>query len=265
MSDPRIKKPVRILFISDLHITWFTPMRIYARNLSIIKREHKKNPYDLILLGGDYFDRNIHFPKRLNKVLAELISLNIPIVAVLGNHDTRFKAVNTGAVREILQKAGITLLENDSYTYTKNDTSVLIVGLKDLEGTSEYLEGKFFIQSPRFYKRTLKNIDAYQKFDDIKPELFRILLSHNPDCSLLPGSRRPDLAISGHTHGGQAFFLTWLGLVFKQVNPHGSFQSQAGIKSINGMPLIISRGFGYGVAPFRYGAPPDVYAITLNP
>jgi hypothetical protein len=134
-----------------------------------------------------------------------------------------------------------------------------------LESSREYLEGRYFIQGTKFYRRTIKNIDWYKMFDNVQPNLFRIALSHNPDSVYLPGKRRPDLLLAGHTHGGQIIFLTWLGLIFPQINPHGSFKSWSGVKKVGETTLAVSNGCGVGLMPFRFGSPPDAFIVDLKP
>ncbi|HIH17937.1 MAG TPA: hypothetical protein HA282_04780 [Nanoarchaeota archaeon] len=265
IQDKRFLRSARFVFISDIHVTWFTSKSILAANLRKLRREYAHQPFDFFFLGGDFFDRTDHNEKLLQWFYGEIVSFGVPVYAVLGNHDTRFRGVSNAKVKRMLRENKINLLENESVILNAAGTKIQLIGLRELETSHEYLECRYFIQSPNFYRRTIKNVFWYKRFDKNKPKLYRIVLSHNPDSVYLPGRRRPDLMLSGHTHGGQIILLTWIGLIISQINPHGSFRSWSGEKRLRETILAISSGFGEGLMPFRFGCPPDAYVITLKP
>ncbi len=265
LKSDKVQNTIRILFVSDFHFTWFTSGGVTRQNLAKLKRLHSHQAFDLIILGGDYLDRNNRSARQLEWFCHELKTFGVPIYAVLGNHDTRFRGVSKVLVTSILEKYDVQILEDESRKVTIGDSTLLLIGLKELESCQEYLEGRFFIQSPSFYRRTMKNITWYQTQDTVSPELLRVLVSHNPDALYLEGEKRPDLQLSGHTHGGQIFFLTWLGLLLNQFNPHGSHRSWSGTKKVDETMVAVSNGFGVGLLPFRLGCPPGVYMVTLQP
>lgn len=82
---------------------------------------------DVLLLAGDL--TNWGTPAEMRIVVAELAEVEIPIVAVLGNHD--HEAGETEAACEILRKRGIHVLDGDIYEL--ND-QVGIAGVKGYMG-----------------------------------------------------------------------------------------------------------------------------------
>jgi hypothetical protein len=93
----------------------------------------------------------------------------------------------------------------------------------------------------------------------------RVVLSHHPDVVLtlaegdLP---RPDLVISGHTHGGQ-IRLPFLGPVLTDTRLGRRYDR--GIFDVEGTRLFVSAGVGTSILPIRWDVPPDVGLVTLVP
>ncbi|RYG87417.1 metallophosphoesterase, partial [bacterium] len=142
---------------------------------------------DLFLFGGDFIDT-----WRLNDVPKCAGVFEGPVAqdgvfGVLGNHDWALDGVR--AHTEIERTSPIRILMNEHVLLRRGGETIALGGLEDLWRRYPDLEA------------TLKGIP---------PEMPRLLLSHNPDTaemyigsSHLAESRRVDLQISGHTHGGE--------------------------------------------------------------
>ncbi len=89
-----------------------------------------------------------------------------------------------------------------------------------------------------------------------------ILLAHNPDVWLDPHSRRADLVLSGHTHGGQ-IYLPLLGALYMGAT-HLHRRRPAGWFVSGEARMFVSRGIGESL-PFRLAAPPQAALIRLLP
>jgi Icc-related predicted phosphoesterase len=86
---------------------------------------------DLLLLPGDLTDSGQPDEARLLlRELAEVVE--IPIVAVLGNHDQA--AGKASEVARLLADGGITLLDGDSFTLDVKGKTLGIVGAKGFQG-----------------------------------------------------------------------------------------------------------------------------------
>lgn len=95
---------VRVAAVGDLHVTrksqgLFAPL--FAR---------MSRGADVLVLAGDLTDYGL--PEEAQILVQELAVVNVPIVAVLGNHD--FESGKQTELHEILCAAGIMLLDGDS-------------------------------------------------------------------------------------------------------------------------------------------------------
>lgn len=82
---------------------------------------------DVLVLAGDL--TNLGTPGEMRVVVEELRDVEIPIVAVLGNHD--HETGNTEEISDILCGAGVHLLDGDAWTL---DEQVGFVGIKGFVG-----------------------------------------------------------------------------------------------------------------------------------
>ena len=90
----------------------------------------------------------------------------------------------------------------------------------------------------------------------------RILLMHAPDGLLAAGNRHFDIALCGHTHGGQ---IVLPGGTMPYL-PHGTLSREypVGLFHLDEhRALLVSRGVGCSTVPVRFGCPSEVHVITL--
>ena len=85
-----------------------------------------------------------------------------------------------------------------------------------------------------------------------------ILLAHRPGDAAKNAALGVDLQLSGHTHGGQFFFL--FPLVARM---NKGFRS--GLYRADGMPLYVSPGTGmWGYVPMRFGSRSEISLLILS-
>ena len=91
---------------------------------------------------------------------------------------------------------------------------------------------------------------------------FSILLSHRPEFMDLYAQYPVDLVLSGHAHGGQ-FRLPLIGGL---IGPgQGLFpEYDCGLYQKDNTQMIVSRGIGQSLFPFRFNNRPEVVLITLT-
>jgi hypothetical protein len=91
----------------------------------------------------------------------------------------------------------------------------------------------------------------------------RLIVSHNPDYISALLSFRPDyhfdLALCGHTHGGQ-ICLPYVGAVMRQIRDPRFI---AGMVRLGEKIVYTSRGLGVVGLPIRIDCPPEVTVFTL--
>jgi predicted MPP superfamily phosphohydrolase len=97
------------------------------------------------------------------------------------------------------------------------------------------------------------------------PGDLRIALGHNPDYVRILARRVPvDLALAGHTHGGQVV-LPFFGPPYtKSVLPR---RHASGLHDYDGVPLHVTRGVGMerGTAPqIRFLCPPEICLLEIR-
>jgi predicted MPP superfamily phosphohydrolase len=93
----------------------------------------------------------------------------------------------------------------------------------------------------------------------------RVVVGHGPDfVHLLAGVVPVDLALAGHTHGGQVV-LPWLGAPYTKTDLPNLYAS--GLHDYAGVPIHVSAGIGMerGTAPqLRFLCPPEISLIEVT-
>jgi Icc-related predicted phosphoesterase len=115
---------ISIAAVSDLHFKPGQSDNIKTRFAGV------RDAADLLLLSGDLIDSGTPEDAR---VLADLLAnLDLPIVAVLGNHD--YMVGEVGAVAQVYRQSGIRLLDGDTTDFVIRGESLGIVGTKGARG-----------------------------------------------------------------------------------------------------------------------------------
>lgn len=237
-SSPEVPQELdgtRILFVSDIHAGDLLGEHQFESTMGMIRAAKA----DIVILGGDFGGGGRRgydwFYPEAHKLQAPL-----GVYAVFGNHEASEPRAVT---RRGLRRAGITLLENDNVRVGGGGVGIRIAGVDD------YLTG-----TP----------DAEAAADGISAKEFAILASHNPD--VFPDGLRAtqgafDLALSGHTHGGQ---ITLFGLYAPIVSSRYGQRFRGGWSKVSGVPVLVSRGAGVYILPMRFFAPAQMHEITLK-
>lgn len=232
---PRYSKSspaLRIALLTDLHAGPSTGDGIFARAAQVCCDWQP----DLMLWGGDYvLFEGIH-AERLTPLLTA-VRPKLGSYAVWGNHDW---ASGRAPISRVFDRCGIRLLVNESIVLPAPYDAVTVVGLDDAG---------------------LGAIDCFAAWQGVRKEDFVLLLCHNPDSLLDLGGHRPDLSLSGHTHGGQ---IVLPGGVAPYVPSRIARQQPAGLRQTPSGPLYISRGIGCTAVPVRVNAPPELTLLTIT-
>ena len=224
----------RIVYLSDVHAGLYTSRRDVA---NLVDRVNALEP-DAILLGGDNVGGMVHGAEKYYPEAARFAA-PLGVFAVLGNHDIwegRDEAVARTA------DAGISLLVNSSATLNRAGETLVVTGISDAEGAP----------------------DVAAATAGVAADEFAILLSHGPDPlgEQLPAAEGlVDLALAGHTHGGQ---LTAFGRWAPLTNSRYGNRYLTGWKTIADTPTLITNGVGMVMLPMRLGAPPQMHVVTLR-
>jgi predicted MPP superfamily phosphohydrolase len=223
----------RIVQISDIHMeTWMNQHRL----ADVVKKVNLMRA-DLITITGDFVTDLTHrTPTDLTKNLSKLRAPD-GIFAVLGNHDYW---TNVKTIRQIMDISGVTELNNTVHTLYRDG------GMLHIAGIDDYWENR----------ARLRDV-----LDQLPADGAAILLAHEPDFAVISAkSKRFDLQLSGHTHGGQVV-LPWIGPI---VLPMYGRKYPIGLHQIEDMLLYTNRGLGTARPQIRFNCRPEVTIFTLH-
>jgi predicted MPP superfamily phosphohydrolase len=121
---------LRVALLSDLHIG--SPYWDLPHLERLVEATNAEHP-DLVLLAGDYQINGVAFGSWVapEPIAARLGKLEAPlgVIAVLGNHDYRNDGPRT---ERALERAGTTVLENESKEIRYRESRFVVVGLANL-------------------------------------------------------------------------------------------------------------------------------------
>lgn len=253
VSDKRIKKKIRIVHLSDLHLKEFGEF-----NGELAKKISEQNP-DVVVVTGDMCRRGNKDYTPITQLLEEVVK-TAPVYYALGNHELDYlKDYNDEILREI-KRTGTVILDNEIACLEVKGSKLKFLGLSWYEELSEY-----GINSPEIQEE-IKLLNKFCQGDD-----YKILLCHYPEYakSRYKGKCKEflnckfDLMFSGHAHGG----LVRLPFIGGVIAPsQGLFPKyDKGIYDFDGFKLVVSAGLGDTGYFFRVNNPPEVVTVDLVP
>ena len=232
----------RIAHVSDLHNT-----ELGQNNEKLIAILRDARP-DIIVITGDLIDsRNTDIAVALE--FAEQAMQIAPCYYVTGNHEARISSYPK--LKEGLTDLGVFVLEDARLEITRSGESIVLMGVDDPSFEEDYLFGD---------AETLMENKLTELMDE--EDGYTILLSHRPELFEIYADSGVNLILSGHAHGGQ-FRLPFVGGL---VAPNqGVFpEYDAGQYTDDHTCMIVSRGVGKSIIPFRFNNRPEVILLELK-
>ena len=227
LINVQANSPEGILFISDLHLR-----RQHTEALDNMLTAVRGLTPGVVLLGGDMAEYDEGLELAYGRIRAAFP--NAFMAAVAGNNENHLFDGDFEVQRGILAKYGCQLLRNECAKY-KN---------MEIAGVDE----------PVMHKASAKRLFSKKK------GVYRVLLSHSPLKRLLTECR-PDLMLSGHTHGGQINVLGVTVYMLLSYEHEYAFTHFEGIRQLGSTLSVVSRGVGYSKWPIRVGANPEIHYI----
>ena len=232
----------RIAHVSDLHNA-----EMGKDNEKLLTILRDADP-DMIAITGDLIDsRSTNVEIALN-FIREAVKI-APCYYVTGNHEARVNEYDE--LKSGMESAGVIVLEDAQTEISLDGDTITLIGVNDPSYQTDYLFGD---------SETVMNT----KLEELHTENgeFTVLLSHRPELFDTYADHGLDLVLSGHAHGGQ-FRLPFIGGL---VAPNqGLFpEYDAGIYTEGNTNMLVSRGVGNSILPFRINNRPEVILIELQ-
>lgn len=231
----------RIAQVSDLHNSEFGD-----GNQRLLDMLREAEP-DMIAITGDLIDsRKTNIAVAL--AFAEEAVRIAPCYYVSGNHEARvpeYRELKAG-----LEAAGVTVLDDARVEIEISGKSITIIGVNDPSFLADYLTSDAAVMDRKLSE--LSSEDAS----------FTILLSHRPELFDTYAAHDMDLVLTGHAHGGQFRLPLIGGLIAPNQGLFPKYDD--GLHSEGNTNMIVSRGLGNSIIPFRFNNRPEVVLIELK-
>ena len=201
---------------------------------------------DLIVFTGDLVNREDRDLSRALS-LAAMAAQTVPAYYAPGNHEAGNPCYPE--LREGLEEAGVTVLENENVQLWYRGARVNIIGLLDLA---------FHPQG-----RTAAREELPGLIQDLSVHgALNVVLSHRPSLMEEYADSGADLVFSGHAHGGQVR-MPLIGPLFAP--DEGALPDYtAGTYLAGETWVVISRGLGNGTPFPRLWNAPELVVVTMR-
>ncbi len=224
----------RMVQISDLHNKqyWYYP--------SYLTQKVEELRPDCIVLTGDLVDGNRTNTEAAVETASSMVQI-APTYYITGNHEFWLTDEERESLIKQLEAVGVVCLDNSHVFVTRGEVSLSLLGLGD---------------------QNLTDGTLHRIMEENECAKITVLLAHEPQYLSVYAREGVDLVFSGHAHGGQ-FRLPLLGGL---VAPDQGFfpEYTEGMHTEEGTFMVISRGIGNSVIPFRLFNLPEIVCVTFE-
>ncbi|WP_186577631.1 metallophosphoesterase [Aquibacillus kalidii] len=225
----------KIVQFSDTHIGFHYTLDQFEELVNTI---NKHNP-DCVVFTGDLVDRPDQF-KWDNRIIKSLSNINAPYGKywIYGNHD--HGGYGTDIIKEVMDKSDFVMLKNANTKIDNGLDRFVIAGLDDV-----------MLGAP--------NLD--HALEGSNPELFTLLLCHEPDYAEVVQQFPVDVQLSGHSHGGQVQ-IPFFGYIYTPTLAESYVEGKYSV-GLHPLQLYVSRGIGTTRLPYRFLCKPELNIYRL--
>lgn len=222
----------RITQISDLHNKEFG-----RKNTRLLRAIRNQEP-DLIAITGDaVFAYNPNIKITVDFVRRAMAIA--PVFFVTGNHEDRLSKRDYDELMLGIQSAGAVVLDNSSVKVRmKGGKSFRLCGVSDINLSAG-------------------NITCCSDHKE-----FTVLLAHEPQFVEFFSACGADLVLAGHAHGGQVRLPYIGGLIAPNQGLFPKYYE--GVHKLGETELVISRGLGKTIFPFRVFNRPEIVNVDIG-
>jgi predicted MPP superfamily phosphohydrolase len=226
---PKAFEGFRIAQLSDFHISPFMPADQIRRCVTITNQLKA----DLVVLTGDFLGWD---PAAQGEVVQALAGLGAPygVFGCLGNHETETQTEES--MTRLFAAQGIRILRQERAPIQLHGETLNLIGVDD----------------------SLSELKVVEPL--VMPDTVNILLTHWPGHFDRAVELGIDLALAGHTHGGQLsleFLCRGLSLSRLETPYVRGWYEKAGAQ------LYVNRGIGTTGFPIRFGSSPEITVFEL--
>lgn len=223
---------LRAAFISDIHIGENIRVEDVQRMVQMTMAEKP----ELILIGGDMMDHRVEFARHpeIMRLLRDELQAPYGKYYILGNHE--YRGNTTDKQQWISDVGGILLCDSIVYPV---DERLCLVGRDD-----------------RVNKARLPLPELMSRVEN-RSNRTTLLLDHQPTETDSLEMEHINLALCGHTHGGQ--MIPFTALVYMRYG-----QRTYGYLHRGNSHLYVSSGYGSAAPPFRIGTRSEIVILTLT-
>ena len=242
----------RIAHISDLHNA-----EMGENNEKLLDMLREVEP-DIIAITGDLIDSRHTDIEIALQFVSEAMEI-APCYYVPGNHEANLSKTEYERLESGLTDAGVFILHDSEFILEKEGTAISIIGIDE---PNCYSASTSIILGEEYESKVGSTMDPERIREISTIDSFTVLLSHRPEYFEQYAEADVDLVLSGHAHGGQ-FRLPFVGGL---VAPNqGLFPKyDAGLYTEENTNMIVSRGIGNSILPFRFNNRPEVILIELK-
>ena len=223
-TEKTLQRPLRVVMVSDVHLGYHNRRAALARWVDMINAEHP----DVVLIAGDLVDISLR-PLRAEGMDEELRRLQAPVYACLGNHEYY---AGVAEATDFFRQSGITLLRDS----TASVAGITLVGRDDRTNVHR------------------QNLNRLMRGVDLSRPV--VLLDHQPYHLEQAERSGVDLQLSGHTHRGQVWPISWITDALYEVS-YGEWQRGA-------TRYYVSSGLGIWGGKFRIGTCSEYVVVDIN-
>ena len=222
-----MKKDVKLVIVSDLHLGYHNTRADLHSWLTLLKAEHP----DAILIGGDLIDGSYR-PVAREHMAEEFRNLDIPVIACLGNHDY-YTGLN--ADLQFCRDAGIMVLR-DRAIFLDGIGNITVIGRDDRTNRQR-----------KSLSEVMQGVDKSR---------FLIELDHQPYHLEEAEDNGVDFEFAGHTHHGQVWPISWI--------TDAIYEDAFGPLRKGHTQYYVSSGLGIWGAKFRIGTQSEYLVLTIR-
>lgn len=249
-SSDKIKKPVRLVMISDLHNYQ------YGRENGQLLSAIEEAAPDMIVIAGDMVTARAKEKYDGTIALLKKLKEKYPLYYAYGNHEQKINLYpkrygDTGeGFEKALAEAGIEPLRNSHIAFPDKG-----IDLYGLEIDHSYYQ--------RFEKKPMDGGYLEKLLGKKETGLYTVLLAHNPDYFPEYAGWGADLVLSGHIHGGIIRVPFLGGFISPSMRLFPKYDG--GLFKEGQADMVLGRGLGTHSPKVRMFNPAELVVVDLMP